>query len=223
MNIFTGKPNMNTLEKEATQAPLENISAWEKKSFYERLGVSPSASSDELKKQYRQLSMKYHPDRNPGRADYEEVFKYLSVAYEVLSNTSKRAEYDRKIKPSIVYHSPTRDVWSQFEEFDTNDEWNPKTEAEKITYFITYIRNNLGEGEDLLEMMNEYIEEFEIKKEILIKGLQENEKSLIDYFTEYARHNFFNGSHEVSKIRRMRNDLITLGIKEEKIPDLSDF
>ncbi len=66
-----------------------------KKDFYEILGVSKSASQDEIKKAYRKTAMQYHPDRNPGDKASEEKFKEAAEAYEILSDTDKRAQYDR--------------------------------------------------------------------------------------------------------------------------------
>ena len=63
--------------------------------YYQLLGVSRDASADELKKAYRKLALKYHPDRNGGDADATERFKQINQAYEVLSNPDKRARYDR--------------------------------------------------------------------------------------------------------------------------------
>ncbi len=69
--------------------------AAEKRDYYEVLGVAKGASQDEIKKAYRKLAMKYHPDRNPGDQEAAEKFKEASEAYEVLSNDEKRERYDR--------------------------------------------------------------------------------------------------------------------------------
>ena len=66
-----------------------------KRDYYEILGVSSDVSEGDLKKSYRRLAMKCHPDRNPGDAEAEAKFKELSEAYEVLSDAEKRAAYDR--------------------------------------------------------------------------------------------------------------------------------
>ncbi len=66
-----------------------------KRDFYEVLGVSRTASGDEIKKSYRRLAMKYHPDRNKDDADAEAKFKEAKEAYEVLSDSDRRATYDQ--------------------------------------------------------------------------------------------------------------------------------
>ncbi len=66
-----------------------------KRDYYEVLGVNRDASEEEIKKAYRKLAMKFHPDRNPDNAKAEEHFKEAKEAYEILSDASKRANYDR--------------------------------------------------------------------------------------------------------------------------------
>lgn len=65
------------------------------RNYYEILGVSPEASSEEIKKAFRRLALQYHPDRNPGNKAAEEKFKDISEAYEVLYNPDKRSQYDQ--------------------------------------------------------------------------------------------------------------------------------
>ena len=66
-----------------------------KKNYYDVLGISKNASNDEIKKSYRRLAMKLHPDRNPSNKEAENQFKELQEAYAVLSDEKKRAVYNQ--------------------------------------------------------------------------------------------------------------------------------
>lgn len=67
----------------------------QKRDYYEILGVSKSSSEDEIKKAYRKMAVKYHPDKNPDNKEAEDKFKEAAEAYEVLSNSQKKSQYDR--------------------------------------------------------------------------------------------------------------------------------
>ena len=86
-----------------------------KKDFYEILGVKKDATKDEIRKAYKKLALKWHPDKNPeNKKEAEEKFKEIAEAYSVLSDPDKRKEYDN------------RDSIPNFENFKfTNDDFDP--------------------------------------------------------------------------------------------------
>ena len=82
---------------------------WLEKDFYKVLGVSKTAEADEIKKSYRKLARKYHPDSNAGDASAEAKFKEVSEAYDVVGDPKKRKEYDeaRRLFGSGGFRMPT--------------------------------------------------------------------------------------------------------------------
>lgn len=99
-----------------------------KRDYYEILDVTKTSTSDEIKKAYRKVAMKYHPDRNPGDKEAEEKFKEAAEAYEVLSDADKRARYDRYGHQAFSgaggFHGGNvnmEDIFSQFGDIFGND------------------------------------------------------------------------------------------------------
>jgi molecular chaperone DnaJ len=74
---------------------MEDVMAEQKRDYYEVLGVEKSADEAAIKKAYRALAKKYHPDMNPGDAEAEKKFKEASEAYAILSDPEKRRQYDQ--------------------------------------------------------------------------------------------------------------------------------
>ena len=87
-----------------------------KRDYYEILGVPKSASKDEIKKKYRKLALKFHPDKNPGNKEAEESFKEAAEAYGVLSNDEKKSHYDQfgHAKAGSGGHQNMDDIFRNF-------------------------------------------------------------------------------------------------------------
>ena len=94
-----------------------------KRDYYEVLGVERSATLDEVKRAYRKMAMKYHPDRNPGDKQAEQNFKEAAESYEVLCDTDKRQRYDqfgheglRGTSGHDFSHMDATDIFSMFDD-----------------------------------------------------------------------------------------------------------
>lgn len=89
------------------------------KNYYDILGVSKTATQDEIKKAYRKIAVKYHPDKNPGNKEAEEKFKEAAEAYSVLSDENKRKEYDNPMTGGANFNSNFN-----FNDFNFDDIFN---------------------------------------------------------------------------------------------------
>jgi curved DNA-binding protein CbpA len=108
-----------------------------KRDYYEVLGVTKSASIDELKRQYRKLALKFHPDRNQ-HADTQEHFKEISEAYAVLSDIKKRQLYDAYGHAGVNGRYSNQDIFQGVQRgggFDSNDVWGWRNKGSAL-YFL---------------------------------------------------------------------------------------
>ena len=133
------------------------------KDYYEVLGVSRTAPEDEIKKAYRKLALKYHPDRNPGNKQAEEKFKEISEAYAVLSDAEKRKTYDLRGQAGVREggfegFTNVDDIYSQFGDifgdFFGRRYYTPETVAEpgadlRTDITITFTEAALGTEKEL--------------------------------------------------------------------------
>ncbi len=99
--------------------------------YYEILGVSKDASQEEIKKAYRTKAFKYHPDRNAGDAEAENMFKKIGEAYSVLSDETKRAEYDRFGSSASASYRPNGQAY----------DWADNTQQDYSDAFEQWARN----------------------------------------------------------------------------------
>ena len=119
------------------------------KDYYSVLGVNKNSTSEEIKKAFRKLAVKYHPDRNPDNKASEEKFKEISEAYEVLGDTEKRQKYDqfgRYWQQSESRQSPWGNPTSSNTKVNVNDFKLTDEEYKAITNLNEGIRISYPEG-----------------------------------------------------------------------------
>lgn len=112
--------------------------------YYEILGVAKDAPNEEIKKVYRRLARQYHPDLNPGNKEAEEKFKTITEAYEVLSDPTKRSQYDQfsrywKQKGFVGNKQPKSKAWS-----DRTTTRNPDVDPGQFADFESFINQVMG-------------------------------------------------------------------------------
>jgi curved DNA-binding protein len=120
------------------------------KDYYKILGIPKSASTDEIKKAYRKLAMKYHPDRNKGDKDAEAIFKDISEAYAVLSDKEKRKQYDMYGSEGFQHRFTQEDIFRDFDFGSIFREFGFETSGRGQNVFRHIFggmgRNNFGTG-----------------------------------------------------------------------------
>ena len=140
--------------------------------LYEILGVSKNASQQEIKSAYRKLAVKYHPDKNPGDKFAEEKFKSISAAYDVLSDETKRRQYDSygSYRASDSYSSQGTGTYGNYgagswQNWSQNGRWNAETQQDfedAFSQWFNYARENaqkqyenepVGKSENLIYIL----------------------------------------------------------------------
>ncbi len=97
--------------------------------YYKTLQIERTATSDEIKKSFRKLAKKYHPDVNPGDKKSEEIFKQINEAYSILSDESKKAEYDNR-----MFGSNTEESHQNEKSSASSKTYNPKNKMQDFVH-----------------------------------------------------------------------------------------
>ena len=126
----------------------------DKRDYYEVLGIDKSADDDKIKKAYRQMAKKYHPDMNPGDAEAEAKFKEVNEAYAVLSDADKKEQYDRarEFAAAAARLNPDDALsWKFLLQIDT------KTENPKVGETITKALDTCRPDADLMRLVSQHL------------------------------------------------------------------
>ncbi len=204
----------------------ENVKAWEAKNFYERLSVPHNATDEVIKKSFRSLSMKFHPDtvnQNEAlRANYAEVQKLLAEAYNALKNPKERQKYDAKIRyysEQKSTHTNTQKTERPVYEYKT---YEPKKEGGDTLYdFVSKSEISIDRFQlsEAISNVLGYIKEFEkkgLKREALFKAVEQQFMTKFRNlsFTQLSR---FGLSEAVSSVKSNITILEKIGLKEEQL------
>ncbi len=204
-----------------------NVSDWEKKDYYQRLGVPRNASKEEISKAFRNISLQYHPDKESGneemRQKYDKIQALLSEAKTALTNPAERAKYDRKTGARVVQTTSSSDFYSHMakedifadDEFEAQENGNPTTEKEQIDQFVSFMISTLADGtpDETASAKRNLVLEEGVDIEDLSKALEEK---LLPYFSTYIGNNLGQPGED-ARIERMRKNLIALGMSAQLV------
>ncbi len=223
------------------EPPLENLSSWQRKSHYERLGISPEASKEEAKKAYRKLTLKYHPDRvsqlkNENLSkNYEEVYKLISEAYEAVENgtasTYSRTETTHTTNTGGFNKQNTSEKTTSSEPGNKKKPWDFEDNSQENFGGSTWeeVWENIKNGKNPFGK-RDFSKEKKTESDFSNQGRdysnfnysrkQEqkvfNEQEEINNFVNYAKQN---SSYEfqIAGIREKLEDLMKQGVSKEKL------
>jgi len=174
---------------------------------YQTLGISKTATKQEVKAAFKALAVKYHPDKNPGVPFYEEHFKKINAAYQILSNDQKRALYDAKLENKLIKKKPKPHPDPYFNNKNTPPPPKPKAGSRKkqerypIRYFfIVFVALWLLSrfGLWFYDFMNNYAAEVRLEEGIA----QRNEGNLIESMVSFSEAIRFNSEYSEAYYQR---------------------
>ena len=137
------------------------------KNYYDILGILPEANQEEIKAAYRKLSIKFHPDKNEGDKFFEEHFKLVAEAYDILSSTEKREYYDQK--------------WKEFKEIDQAQDLQEELKGKERDLFKKEVdlRKKIQDVEaDKIKYQQKMYHQFEKEKNELYEKFQQEKETL---------------------------------------------